>query len=551
MANILTIGQSALVAAQAGISTAGQNIANAATPGYSRQSVVQTAVTSEPLQFGYLGQGVQVTNVQRIYSDYLGTQKVSAQSASSELQIQSDQIQQLNNMLADPTAGLSPVMQNFFNGLQDVSTAPGDVPTREALLGDAAALTSRFHDLQGRLDDINKGVNLQITSSVQSINDIADQISALNQSIQRIYGMGNGNTANDLLDKRDTAIAELSKQIKVNVSQQNGQYNVYIGNGQPLVIGTAIHHLQAVPSATDPSKLEVAYDMAGQSFVLSSDNFAGGALGGLLAFRSKVLEPTENALGRIALGFASSINQINRTGFTASGTNGGDIFKLPPMSVSPSTNNKGTATVQASLSDSSKLTISDYRLQKIDDNYVLIRAVDNKVLKSSTDFAEIQSTAVDEGFNVNSNGSMNSGDEFLIRPTGDVASLMSLNIGNTNDIAAAGSSTSGVGDNSNIQKMIALQTAATLKGNGGAMNYQSAYATIVNQIGSKTRELEITSTSANSILSQADKAIQDMSGVNLDEEAASLLRYQQAYQAAGKVIQISQQMFDSLLQISR
>jgi flagellar hook-associated protein 1 FlgK len=126
-----------------------------------------------------------------------------------------------------------------------------------------------------------------------------------------------------------------------------------------------------------------------------------------------------------------------------------------------------------------------------------------------------------------------------------------LNIGNTNDIAAAGSSTSGVGDNSNIQKMIALQTAATLKGNGGAMNYQSAYATIVNQIGSKTRELEITSTSANSILSQADKAIQDMSGVNLDEEAASLLRYQQAYQAAGKVIQISQQMFDSLLQISQ
>ena len=551
MANILTIGQSALVAAQAGISTAGQNIANAATPGYSRQSVVQTAVTSEPLQFGYLGQGVQVTNVQRIYSDYLGTQKVSAQSASSELQIQSDQIQQLNNMLADPTAGLSPVMQNFFNGLQDVSTAPGDVPTREALLGDAAALTSRFHDLQGRLDDINKGVNLQITSSVQSINDAADQISALNQSIQRVYGMGNGNTANDLLDKRDNAIAELSKQIKVNVSQENGQYNVYIGNGQPLVVGTAIHHLQAVPSSTDPTKLEVAYDMTGQNFVMSSDNFAGGALGGLLAFRAKTLEPAANALGRIALGFASSINQINRSGFTASGTNGGDIFKLPPMSVSPSTNNKGTATVQASLSDSSKLTTSDYRLQKTGDNYVLIRAADNKVLKSSTDFAEIQSTAVNEGFNVNSNGSMNSGDEFLIRPTGDVASLMSLNIGNTNDIAAAGSSTSGVGDNSNIQKMIALQTAATLKGNGGAMNYQSAYATIVNQIGSKTRELEITSTSANSILSQADKAIQDMSGVNLDEEAASLLRYQQAYQAAGKVIQISKQMFDSLLQISQ
>ena len=551
MANILTIGQSALVAAQAGISTAGQNIANAATPGYTRQSVVQTAVTSEPLQFGYLGQGVQVTNVQRIYSDYLGAQKVSAQSASSELQIQSDQIQQLNNMLADSTAGLSPVMQNFFSGLQDVSIAPGDVPSREAFLGDAAALTSRFHDLQGRLDDVNKGVNLQITSSVQNINDIADQISSLNQSIQRVYGMGNGNTANDLLDKRDNAIAELSKQIKVNVTQENGQYNVYIGNGQPLVIGTALHHLQTVPSTTNPSKLEVAYDMTGQNFVLSSDNFAGGSLGGLLAFRSKILEPTENALGRIALGFASSINQINRSGFTANGASGGDIFKLPTMPVSPSINNTGTATLQASLSDSSKLTTSDYRLQKTGDNYVLIRAADNKVLKASTNFDEIKSTAVNEGFSITSSGTMNKGDEFLIRPTADVASLMSLNIGNTNDIAAAGSASAGIGDNSNIQKMLALQTSPALQGNGGAMTYQSAYATIVNQIGSKTRELEITSTSASSILSQADKAIQDMSGVNLDEEAASLLRYQQAYQAAGKVIQISKQMFDSLLQISQ
>ena len=544
MANIFTIGQSALAAAQAGISTAGQNIANVSTLGYSRQSVVQTATTPQPLGFGYLGQGTQVTAIRRIYSDYLGGQVVSAQSSSSQLDAQYSLIQQIDNMLADPSAGLSPAMQDFFNSLQDVSTYPADAPARQAALASAQAMASRFRDLHGRLEDIRQGMNLQITDSVKSINSAAQQLVALNRAIDSAQSVSNGAPANDLLDRRDQLVSDLSKQIKVTVTQQRGQYSVSIGNGQPLVTGASFHTLKTVASRTDPSRLEVAYDIPGQQSILTSDSLAGGALGGLLEFRSQTLEPAQNALGRVALGLASAINDQQHSGYTRSNVAGGNFFNLPAMRTVASSANQGQASISAALTDAAKLTSSDYRLQFVDGQFSLTRLSDHTVLKTSTDLNTTLSASSSEGFSIALSGSPVNGDEFLIRPTAGVAGSLSVAITNTNDIAAA-SSRNSAGDNSNILKMIALQTGKTL--NGGNDSYQSAYAQLVNQVGSKTAELAATSTSAATIRNQAQAASQNVSGVNLDEEAANLIKYQQAYQAAGKVLQLAKQMFDSLI----
>lgn len=544
MANIFTIGQSALAAAQAGISTAGQNIANVSTLGYSRQSVVQTATTPQPLGFGYLGQGTQVTAIRRIYSDYLGGQVVSAQSSSSQLDAQYSLIQQIDNMLADPSAGLSPAMQDFFNSLQDVSTYPADAPARQAALSSAQVMASRFRDLHSRLEDVRQGMNLQITDSVKSINSVAQQLVALNRAIDSAQSVSNGAPANDLLDQRDQLVSDLSKQIKVTVTQQRGQYSVSIGNGQPLVTGASFHTLKTVASRTDPSRLEVAYDIPGQQSILTSDSLAGGALGGLLKFRSQTLEPTQNALGRVALGLASAINDQQQSGYTRSNVAGGNFFNLPAMRTVASSANQGQASISAALTDASKLTTSDYRLQFVDGQFSLTRLTDNTVLKTSTDLNTTLSASSSEGFSIALSGTPVNGDEFLIRPTAGVAGSLSVAISNTNDIAAA-SSRNSAGDNSNILKMIALQTGKTL--NGGNDSYQSAYAQLVNQVGSKTAELAATSTSAATIRNQAQAASQNVSGVNLDEEAANLIKYQQAYQAAGKVLQLAKQMFDSLI----
>ncbi len=537
MSTIFSIGQSALNAAQVGVNTAGNNIANVSTPGYSRQQVVQTVAAS--------GEGTRVADVQRVYSDYLGRQLVSSQSANSQLQAQYSQIQPIERMLSDSTtSGLGPALQNFFNGLQDLAAAPADPVARQALLSNAEALTSGFQQLQGRLDEVGQSLNQQISSSVSLVNDSAQRLAALNQSILSSGNLNEGKSSNDLLDQRNQLVSDLSKQIKVTVSEQGGEFNLFIGNGQPLVLGTKSYSLQAIGSKTDPKRTEVAY---GDGTPMKANDFAGGALGGLLEFRDQTLVSTQNALGRVALGLASGVNAQHREGITLDNQNGGDFFDIPPMSAVANSANQGNATLQASLADASKLSTSDYSLQRSGDTFRLIRSADQKVINSSTDLNETLAAAATEGFALNVTGEIKTGDAFLIRPTGHAAGAISVAIQSVNEIAAA-STSSAVGDNGNLLKMADLQSTKVLE--GGSRSYQSAYVQLVGQVGSKTRELEVTSTAAEQIQTQAERSLQDVSGVNLDEEAANLIRYQQSYQAAGKVIQLAKQLFDTVLSIS-
>src|SRR4030067_2805140 len=174
--NILGIGQSALAAAQVGLSTTGHNIANAATPGFSRQVVVQSAAQPQNYGFGFMGQGTEISTVKRAYSEFLGSQVRTAQTTKSGLDSYYAQIKQIDNMLADPASGLSPALQAFFSGVPEMSSNPSSVPARQAAVSSAESLASSFQSMAGRLDEIEQGVNSQITSSVSVINTYGKQI---------------------------------------------------------------------------------------------------------------------------------------------------------------------------------------------------------------------------------------------------------------------------------------------------------------------------------------------------------------------------------------
>ena len=467
MANTFSIAQSAITAAQTGISTTGQNIANAGTKGYSRQTVVQGTATPVALGFGYLGQGTQVEDIKRAYDEFLGVQQLSAQTTSSQFQTQFDQMQALDNMLADPSVGLSPAMQNFFNGIQDLSAAPSDEARRQAFFANAEALVNNFHVINDQLESINQGINQQLSVGVENINDLAKQLGSLNQSIASALSSGT-QQPNDLLDKRDQALLELSKLVKVNVFKQANNYDIYIGNGQPLVVGSSVNSFKLLtdPSETmNPNEFDVAYNLDGNTSKLTANNLAGGQIGGLLEFRSQVLDSVRSQVDALASGIGLQINTVNHAGLKPDGNFGGDLF-----------------------------------------------TIDSTALHSA---ASISLT------------------------TSDIAAL------------AAGTGVSGTppaaGDNSNLLKMVNLQTQSVM--NNNTASFQQAYSKIVSQVGSKTREMQLTSDAAKSVLQQSNSAIESISGVNLDDEAANLIRYQQIYQAAGKLIQITKDMFDSLLQM--
>jgi flagellar hook-associated protein 1 FlgK len=651
--SILSIGQSALAAAQVGLSTTGHNIANASTPGYNRQVVVQGAAQAQNFGFGFMGQGTEISTIKRIYNEYLGVQVQSAQTAKSGLDSYFAQIKQIDNMLADPAAGLSPALQDFFSGIQELSSNPAAIPSRQAALSSAEALAARFQSMAGRLNEMEQGVNTQILSSVSVINTFAQQIAQLNDTIGRAQ-RATGQPPNDLLDQRDQLVLDLSKEIKATVvKQSDGGYNVFIGNGQPLVVGVTTTALANVASPTNPQKIEVAYRTSGGELVIVGESgLAGGKLGGLIEFRSKTLEPAQNALGRVAIGLASTFNAQHQLGVDLNGDAGGAFFAVGSPVVRANTGNSGSADITASIVDTDALTTSDYRLQTSDGtNFTLTRLSDNTVTAITGFPQTVDGVTIDLA-----SGAAGAGDSFLIRPTVDGASGFSVAITDPKLIAAAAalpdppvdtavagantgtatigagtvdstyaplsapvtltynllanelsgfpvdtdvtvsiggvdtvypgsnpapaivyadgatisfggisfmisgtpgdgdsfsveSNSVGVGDNRNALLLGALQTANSM--NGGTATFQGAYSQMVSQVGNKARELEVTSSATGRLLSETTLALQNESGVNLDEEATNLLRYQQAYQAAAKVMQIASEMFDMLVSLGR
>jgi flagellar hook-associated protein 1 len=630
------IGVSALNTAQIGLATTQHNIANANTPGFNRQETLQVARQAQLTGAGFIGQGVDVTSIKRIYDQFLSTQLMQEQGQAAQLSTYYAQMQQIDNMLADPTAGLSPALQNFFNAVNTVASTPDSQAARQSMLSSAQSLTSTFQMLNQRFTDLNDSVNGQITNSVTTINSYSKEIAALNQSIVLAEAASNGKPPNDLLDQRDQLISLLNQEVNATVvKQSDGSYNISIGTGQMLVTGAQSFDLQAVQSLSDPTKLEVALGTSGGATIrLPQNNFTGGNLGGILAFR-QTLDNTQNTLGLIATGLAGTFNQQHQLGLDLNGALGGDFFNQALPVVHKNTSNTGNADISATISDYAALTGSDYLLRYDGTNYILTRLSDN----TATSLGSTLPATVD-GLDISlASGTPATSDSFLIRPTVNGALGISVAINDPAKIAIAipvrtdvaltntgsgkigpatvaspinanlmddvtisfidathytvtdnttattlvgppgtlydpnagatlsfngwtvqltGAPTAGdsfsvvrntnaTADGGNALLLAGLQTQDTLA--NGTLSYQGMYSQLVNQVGNKTRELQVTSAAQDSMVSQTQQAQQAVSGVNLDEEAANLMLYQRSYQAAGKAIQIANTLFDTLLQL--
>lgn len=549
--NILSIGQSALAAAQAGISTTGHNIANASTPGYNRQIVTQSAAQAQNFGYGYVGQGTSVAGVTRVFNELLHRQMVNSQAASAASDTYYNSLKAIDNMLSDSTAGLNPALSEFFSSVKAASANPSDVPTRQTMLSNAQALVNRLNTMGDRLSQMQTDVNTQLSGHITTVNAYATQLARLNDTIEQSISVG-GNPPNDLMDQRDQLVLELSKIVKTTVVPQGaGSYNVFIGNGLPLVVGKDSFSLQSTTSPTDSSRIEVGYVSNSKVTILGSQTLAGGALGGLLEFREDSLDATQNQLGQIALALAGSFNDIHSSGYGLDGSTGNDLFTIP----SPATqlrssysdgHTPGGATLSVTIDDASQVTSSDYKLEYNGTDYTITRLSDGQAVASNVTLPQTV-----DGLTFTISGTVASGDEYSIRPTRNTASSLSLNITDVNKLALAGSATSGPNDNTNALLLADLQIGQKVKSSSGTqITFSAAFAQLVSNVGNKSYEQKITGESEAQVLESTTAAMQSESGVNLDEEAANLIRYQQAYQAAGKMMQMASELFQILLDLN-
>ena len=434
--NIFSIGQSALQAAMAAQATTSHNISNATTPGYNRQVSVQSTAGGINYGYGFLGQGTQVAEIKRVYNDFLVKQQLASQTSASSLDSYYSQISQLDNLLADKDAGLSPALQDFFKAVQNLASNPNTDASRQSVLSMGSSLVARFQSLNDQMAQSRASVNSQITSTVSTINSYSTQLAELNKAIVKAQGAGGGQAPNDLLDQRDQVIANINKYAKVSiVPQDNGSFSVFIGSGQPLVMGDQVTTLVATPAADDVSRLQIGYQVAvGQTATIPDSFFYdGGSLGGLLKYRTETLDPAQNSLGRIATILGSTFNDQQKLGLDQNGVAGTNFFNIANPAVSGKSTNSPTAAMTATITNASALTTSDYTLSYDGTNYTVTRLSDNT--QTVINPAAVPSPVVD---GVSYSGvTMAAGDSFKIKPTVDGAAQLSLAISNTQLIAAA------------------------------------------------------------------------------------------------------------------
>ncbi|MDR1311062.1 MAG: flagellar hook-associated protein FlgK, partial [Burkholderiaceae bacterium] len=465
MSKIDTIGKSALLAANYAISVTGHNIANATVEGYNRQVVLQSNVSGQNMGFGFIGHGTQIDDVRRVYDEFLGRQAVQAQASKSQLDAYYNQISKINQKLSDNTAGISPALQSFFSALQEVADEPTSLAVREALLSETSVFNGRFNEFAAQLTEIRNGVNYEITHSVDLINTYAKEIANLNNEIARAQIATSDPAPNDLLDQRDLAISKLSELIGVRTVKNgiNG-LDVYVGNGQPLVINNTSFNMFARQSTSDPSKVEIGYMNNGIAVVIPDKLLSGGAVKGLLEFRDQTLNNVENEIGRIVVSLALDFNAQHKLGMDLNGDMGTDFFNVPLSATSyTSASPPGSVTSTIDINNYSKLVASDYRIEVAGNgDYKMTRLSDGKSLTvlaadTSAKFPPAgqvwdDGSLYDDGIQFESLGLV-PGNVLVSRPLANAAAGLSTLITDANKIAAAspvrtatGPNTSGTGN---------------------------------------------------------------------------------------------------------
>ena len=653
--SLLNVGARALLANQVALQTAGHNIANVNTPGYSRQTVVLQTVQGQFTGGGYIGQGVDVQTILRNQSELLTRQSAAAGSTQAADSVRAERLGQLQDIFSGGTSGLGAAINDMMNAFSDVVSSPTDITARTVALTRIDETAARMRTAADRLTEIAYTSTEQLKSSVTAVNSLAAQMASVNEQIAR--AKGNGQTPNDLLDTRDQIIRQINQYVQTTqIPADDGTVGLFVAGSQPLVLGTTATSLSIDEASQFPGsgQVKLFFNRPGATPIEMDENMlGGGTISGLLRFNNTDLAEGRNLLGRMATAIGMTMNAQQNLGLTLDGAVGKDLFSVP-TSMPGYTSGAGVGSV--SFSDPTQFAASDYEIRFTTGTAGQVVRLSDGKSTPFTDAANLATLQIDGlSFNLTTPGAP--GERVLFKPFSTAASNIQALVYSPRDLAAAnpinaamgtsnggtlqlaglkatgvpnppglvlpanadaaavppilggvqlqfnagppttydvldrGTSppttmataqpyTSGVpisingwevtlqgtpnaGDTVVIGNALDPQYGDTFTRNSGnatslmslrdvkmfdEASLTDGYAGAMAQVGTRTQSAKFASDLSSTIASNLERDRTAVSGVNLDEEAAKLIQYQQAYQASSKMIQIAQSIFDSLLQ---
>lgn len=549
--SMFSIGLSGLNAAQNALNTTSNNISNVYTPSYNRELT--------QLGEGRVGGGVRVDDIERQFNTYVADQLNNAKTQSSALDTYYNQVSQIDNLLADRDAGLSPLMQTFFSSLEDLASSPSDPAARQGVLGTANTLSAQFRSFDGYLQDMQSNINNQIKDEITQVNNTVDQIAGLNKEIA-LARARTGEAPNSLLNQRDFLVSELNERMDLRLNVQDGKtYNISLPNGQPLVTGTSSFKLEPMQADYDPQRTVVGYRDGGGNLVqLDETTVKGGALGGLMTFRDETLDKTQSQIGQLAVSLSLAFNEQHKKGVDLDGVQGGDFFNVrEPQAYSYEGNSAVTIdSVEFDADNIDQLRATDYTVSFAGGVPSVMRNDSGAAVDIGAGWDAANNTLSFGGISMTFSNTPANGDQFEVQPVRRAANGMQVNLIDTDKIAAglpinpdddpADWIATGAGDNSNALLLQDLQSKDIV---GGSASVSGAYGSIVSDVGNRTNITQVNLDARQGLTDQLRAVQQSESGVNLDEEAANLIRYQQFYQANARVIDTAGTIMDTILNL--
>lgn len=648
--SILNIAYSGLNAFQYALDVSGNNIANATTKGYSRQSILLSPAMSQRYGGAYVGNGVMIGSIYRNSDQFANAQVRSTLSTKSQYDTFYQQASQIDQMISQNGSSISSSLQSFFDSFNQLNNSPDSAAARGVALSQSQLLVEQFTFLQSNLDQFQGNSTAQITAMANKINEIGASLVNLNAQI-----MGNPSSP-ELLDQRDQLLKDLSEYTELTiVEQDNGTVNVGIATGEMLVVGANQRTLSVKFDPLNTLGTQVLLGSGAGQLDISAQ-LTTGKLGGLMDYENNVIAKTSQTIGLMAIGLSQTFNAQNKLGMDLNNQLGQNYFtdyNTPAQQLQravSAASNSGTGVLSVDISDLSQVQLSDYQLVINDtatNEIRLIRDSDGSSRTfnwTSNPPAPPAGQIVVDGMTITIDNIANlaNDDSFTLIPTRGAArdfgmlisdpSLMALAspVRTTASMSNTGSgqvalgtvfNTSGVSDQYSIDfisptqfNVVDVTTGTTVSGplpftpntdnvvqipdaanpsysivlsgmpntgdqfsaeynqggfgdnrNGlllagiqrsqmfdnGNESLFDCYTDLLSNVGSQTSQAQNRSAAFGVLYKQAVDFQESKSGVNLDEEGANLLRFEQAYAAAGKLMEVSSQMMQILFEMMR
>lgn len=539
LSGLFDIGKSAIFASQTALNVVSNNIANVNTPGYSRHEAILEVANPVQIMGNYIGRGVGNVDIRRHYDNFIHLQIIGQNQSygrSFALDRGLSHIEQIFNEAQN--LGLGNPLKDYFNAWQELANDDAaSVSKREEIIQYATTLVHRAQQMEGDILDTLKEINDDIGNVVNDINSLTSGIASLNEKIAQLEAGLSTGKASYFRDQRDMKLNELAELMDYTWYEDSSGRVEILAGGESLVNSQGAYTLSTQVD-TDGHRNIYA---RGKDI---SSVFQKGELGGFLDVRSDIETNSLHDLRKLIASITNETNILHRSGYGLDGSTNNDFFNA--LQIYSSDDSAAGYVSSASVSDPASLTLDEYDINFVDAaNYEVYNHQTGALVTSGVYTAG--STISFEGIDVVIDGAPAENDSFLISPLSGVITDFDVAITDTQKIAAASSNLNLPGDNTKALEMVQLyQTGVSELSNA---TFEGYYHGMVSDVGIMSKAAMDSLTYDDNLRFELEKKRDEVSGVSLDEEAANLIRYQRMYEAGAKIIKVTDELMEMIINL--